>query len=139
MLQAHVALLQIANYKLTLTLLCCFVTYKCIHPDALGPSSGYGKGRSRDENVALVLHDILGPGNEAAVLPGFGKHKAALRSEQAGGLIFTTTEVAELKSYADECGIEFDCHALREPVANGTGDQRELAGSAEEGHVAGSD
>lgn len=91
----------------------CHFFFQCIHPEAIAGAS-FAQGRSQSENVAAVLKDILGHGNEEVHLSGKGKFDAARRSEQAGGLLFTPQEVEALKKHADAQGIAFDVAALRE-------------------------
>ena len=52
---------------------------------------------------------MLGPGsgNEGARVPGRGKHEAALRSEAAGGLLFSEAECTEWAAHAAALGVEF--------------------------------
>jgi LDH2 family malate/lactate/ureidoglycolate dehydrogenase len=64
--------------------------------------------------VKAVLEDILGHGNTPGVmLPGELEHKAAQRSQKAGGLIFSDVEVAELGKLAKEGRVKFDPAALK--------------------------
>ena len=52
-----------------------------------------------------MIENILGPGNENAILPGQLEAEAAARSEQHGGLIFSDAELAELNELAAQLGI----------------------------------
>ena len=87
--------------------------FQCIHPDAIAPGS-FACARTRDENIAAVVQDVLGPGsgNTNARLPGRGKHEAALRSEKAGGLLFSDAEVAEWSAHAEGLGVEWDAESF---------------------------
>ena len=55
--------------------------------------------------MKAVLADILGHGNEGCMLPGQLEAQAATRSEQAGGLLFSTAEVVALNEIAHEAGV----------------------------------
>ena len=48
---------------------------------------------------------ILGHGNDACMLPGQLEAAAAARSDRAGGLLFSTAEVAALNEIAHEAGL----------------------------------
>jgi LDH2 family malate/lactate/ureidoglycolate dehydrogenase len=81
----------------------CAFFFQVIHPEALG-SGLFAKGRSQSENIKAVLADVLGHGNDGAIIPGhieatFAKHSAA-----AGGLLFTKAEVEAFNEIARECG-----------------------------------
>jgi L-2-hydroxycarboxylate dehydrogenase (NAD+) len=85
--------------------------FQVIHPDAM-TAGRYAAGRSRDENVAAVLDAVRGPGNEHCLLPGEMEHRAAQRSAEAGGLLFTEAEVGQLQAVAQACGEPFDVNEL---------------------------
>lgn len=88
--------------------------FQVIHPDALS-TGAFAAGRDRAANVKAVLDDILGHGNRDTgncILPGELEHRAAVASEQAGGLLFTEAEIAEFKHMADEAGFTFDPDGL---------------------------
>ncbi len=96
--------------------------FQVIHPDALD-CGDFAMKRNQAANVKAVLDDVIGHGNRApgsapgpgisgCMLPGELEHKAALRSQQAGGLIFTDAEIAELKQVADSSGVSLDPAAL---------------------------
>ena len=80
---------------------CCFF-FQVMHPEAL--SSGlFAQGRTQSANVKAVLADVLGHGNDGAIIPGqieatFAKHTAA-----AGGLLFSQAEVEAFNEVAREC------------------------------------
>lgn len=81
--------------------------FQATHPEAMG--AGTFKDRhAMETNVAAVLKDILGHGNESCMLPGQVEHEAALKSEKHNGLLFTAAEVQEFKHLFDEAGIEFE-------------------------------
>jgi L-2-hydroxycarboxylate dehydrogenase (NAD+) len=77
--------------------------FSVIHPDALN-AGAFAQGRNQAENVRAVLADILGHGNETAMLPGQVEAEAAQRTARAGGLLFSTAEVESLNELARECG-----------------------------------
>jgi len=77
--------------------------FQIIHPDALA-GNDFAEGRSQSENIKEVLGNIMTEGNEKAILPGFLEAEAAKRSEEAGGLLFTDSELEELNGIAKELG-----------------------------------
>jgi len=77
--------------------------FQVIHPDALA-SNNFACGRNQMQNLQAVLHDILGHGNAAAMLPGQIEAAARQRSDQAGGLLFTAAEITEFNEIAAELG-----------------------------------
>ena len=82
----------------------CAFFFQVIHPEALS-GGAFAKGRSQAGNVQAVLSDILGHGNDACMLPGQLEAAAAARSDRAGGLLFSTAEVAALNEIAHEAGL----------------------------------
>ena len=82
--------------------------FQIIHPEALS-AGAFAEKRTQTENVQAVLKNILGPDNEAAILPGQLEAEAAKRSEQAGGLLFSDAELAELNDIATSLGREPLC------------------------------
>ena len=78
--------------------------FQVIHPDALA-SGNFACGRSQLENLKAVLDDILGHGNDGAMLPGQLEAAARKRSDAAGGLLFTAAEIAEFNAIAIELGL----------------------------------
>jgi LDH2 family malate/lactate/ureidoglycolate dehydrogenase len=83
----------------------CTFFFQVIHPEALS-GGAFAKGRSQAENVRAVLADVLGHGNESCILPGQIEAEFAARSEKAGGLLFSTAEVAALNDIAREAGLD---------------------------------
>lgn len=79
--------------------------FQIIHPEALS-ADNFALGRNQTENLKAVIGNILGPGNEQAILPGQLEAEAAKRSEQQGGLIFSDAELAELNKLAANLGID---------------------------------
>jgi L-2-hydroxycarboxylate dehydrogenase (NAD+) len=77
--------------------------FMAIHPDALTCGS-YAQGMDRESNLRAVIADILGHGNEGAILPGQLEAEHARRSLAAGGLLFTEAELDAFDQIADECG-----------------------------------
>jgi L-2-hydroxycarboxylate dehydrogenase (NAD+) len=78
--------------------------FQVIHPEALS-GGNFACGRNQIENLKAVLDDILGHGNENAMLPGQLEAGARQRSDEAGGLLFTEAEVAEFNEVAAELGV----------------------------------
>jgi L-2-hydroxycarboxylate dehydrogenase (NAD+) len=86
--------------------------FQVIHPEAMS-CGAFAKGRNQAQNVKAVIEDILGHGNEGAMLPGQLEHEAAVRSQKAGGLLFTKAEIDAMKEIADEGGVTFDPGTLK--------------------------
>jgi L-2-hydroxycarboxylate dehydrogenase (NAD+) len=77
--------------------------FQVIHPDAM--SAGlFAEGRSQKENIKVVMDDILGHGNDAALWPGQIEAQAAKLTRKAGGLLFTAAEMESFAEIAAECG-----------------------------------
>lgn len=77
--------------------------FQVVHPDALS-GDNFAKGRSQTENVRAVIEDVLGHGNDAAMLPGQIEAGFRTRSDSAGGLLFTEAEIREFNELATELG-----------------------------------
>lgn len=77
--------------------------FQVIHPEALA-AGAFACGRSQSANLAAVLSDILGHGNDQALLPGQLEAAARRRSDAAGGLLFTAAEIAEFNELASDLG-----------------------------------
>jgi len=90
---------------------CCFF-FQCIRSDAIS-GEAFAAGRTQKQNVKAVIHDILGHGNEKAMLPGQLEAQAAALSAKYGGLLFTTAEVDALAEIAKEAGFNFDTASLK--------------------------
>lgn len=88
--------------------------FQCIRPEALD-CGGFAAGRDQRANVAAVLADILGHGNEGCLLPGQIEAEAAKRSDELGGLVFSPAEIDAFAQIAEEAGVAFDRDQL-EPV-----------------------
>ncbi len=80
---------------------CCFF-FQVIHPDAIS-SGAFAKGRNQQQNVKAVIADILGHGNDNAMLPGQIEAQAAARSAKNGGLLFSEVEINAINELATEC------------------------------------
>ena len=78
--------------------------FQVIHPEALS-GGAFACGRTQQENLKAVITDILGHGNDQAMLPGQLEAAARQRSDAAGGLLFTAAEVAEFNELAAELGL----------------------------------
>ena len=81
----------------------CTFFFQAIHPEAIS-GSAFAKGRSQSKNVQAVLSDILGHGNSQCLLPGQLEAEAAIRSEKAGGLLFSQAEINALNDIAHATG-----------------------------------
>jgi LDH2 family malate/lactate/ureidoglycolate dehydrogenase len=81
---------------------CCFF-FQVIHPEALDAGL-FARGRSQTDNVKAVLADILGHGNDGAIIPGQIEADFARCSDSAGGLLFTRAEIDEFNAIAHACG-----------------------------------
>ncbi len=77
--------------------------FQCIHHEAL-KGHDYALGRTQGDNVKACLTDILGPGNEACLLPGQLEAEAARRTDSLGGLLFTKAEIESFAHITDELG-----------------------------------
>lgn len=77
--------------------------FHVIHPEAI--SGDFALNRTQGENLAAVLHDILGHGNESCMLPGQPEANAAKATDEAGGLLFTDAELAEFDTLAADMGL----------------------------------
>ena len=78
--------------------------FMALHPEALG-GGRFAGGRDWRTNLKAVLDDVLGPGNEAVLLPGQIEANHARRSREAGGLLFTAAELDGFDAVATECEL----------------------------------
>lgn len=89
--------------------------FQVIHPEAMNCGQ-FARSRSQVQNVKAVLEDILGHGNSPptgrTMLPGQIEHEAAVRSRNAGGLLFTEAEIGEFVKIAGEVGIPLQAGKL---------------------------
>jgi LDH2 family malate/lactate/ureidoglycolate dehydrogenase len=81
----------------------CAFYFQVIHPDAL-TGGQFAKGRNQMQNLQAVIEDILGHGNDKAILPGKLEADAAARCEANGGLLFSEAEIGAFNELAAECG-----------------------------------
>jgi len=87
--------------------------FQVIHPDALS-GDNFAQGRTQQGNLKAVLDDVLGHGNENAMLPGQIEAGFRKRSDEAGGILFTDAEVAEFNELAAGLGLaQWDVSALK--------------------------
>jgi L-2-hydroxycarboxylate dehydrogenase (NAD+) len=77
--------------------------FQVIHPDAMS-GGAFAKGRTQAQNVEAVIADILGHGNEKAMLPGQLEAAWAKKTVAAGGLLFSQAEVESFNELAAEAG-----------------------------------
>jgi L-2-hydroxycarboxylate dehydrogenase (NAD+) len=81
----------------------CAFFFQVIHPDAIS-GGDFAMGKNQSENVARVIADVLGHGNDKAMLPGQMEAAWAKRCADAGGLLFSKAEVEAFNELATECG-----------------------------------
>lgn len=87
--------------------------FQAIRPEALD-CGGFAQKRTQGANVRAVIEDIMGHGNTpGTILPGQLEHEAAVRSEKAGGLLFTDAEIAEFDKLAREARVRFNPKDLK--------------------------
>lgn len=77
--------------------------FQVIHPEALS-GGAFSMGRNQSENVKAVIDDVIAHGNENCILPGEFEARAAKKSDEAGGLLFSEAEVEGFNEIAQECG-----------------------------------
>src|SRR4051794_39876660 len=82
---------------------CCFF-FQAIRPDAIS-GEDFAANRTQKENVKAVIQDILGHGNDKAMLPGQMEAASAALSKKHGALLFTQAEIEAFKHIADEAGF----------------------------------
>jgi L-2-hydroxycarboxylate dehydrogenase (NAD+) len=81
----------------------CVFFFQVIHPDAIN-GGAFAKGRNQKQNVKAVIDDVLGHGNEKAMLPGQLEADWAKKTAAAGGLLFTRAEIDAFNDLAREAG-----------------------------------
>jgi L-2-hydroxycarboxylate dehydrogenase (NAD+) len=90
----------------------CAFFFQVIHPEAIS-SGAFAQGRSQGQNVKAVIDDVLGHGNEKCMLPGQLEATFAVRSQKAGGLLFSKAEVEAFNEIASHIGHQpFDLATL---------------------------
>ncbi|MBN1347425.1 MAG: Ldh family oxidoreductase [Phycisphaerae bacterium] len=90
----------------------CYM-FQAIKPEAMGAATFASRGE-QDGNVRAVIADVLGHGNDKAILPGWFEHQAYLKSEELGGLLFTEAEIREFAEAFEEAGVSgFDPGSLK--------------------------
>jgi LDH2 family malate/lactate/ureidoglycolate dehydrogenase len=90
----------------------CVFFFQVIHPDAIS-GGAFARGRNQQDNVKAVIADVLGHGNECCMLPGQLEAHWARHTAAAGGLLFTSAEVAAFCEIARECSLsEWDVASL---------------------------
>jgi LDH2 family malate/lactate/ureidoglycolate dehydrogenase len=77
--------------------------FQCTKADALD-CGNFPARRNQVSNVKAVIEDILGHGNEKAMLPGQIEARAAALTKQHGGLLFSKAEIEAFNEIARECG-----------------------------------
>jgi LDH2 family malate/lactate/ureidoglycolate dehydrogenase len=86
--------------------------FQCIRPEAID-CEDFAGNRTQKQNVKAVIDDILGHGNEKAILPGQLEALGAALTEKHGGLLFTAAEVKALEEIAHEAGVTFDTASFK--------------------------
>jgi LDH2 family malate/lactate/ureidoglycolate dehydrogenase len=79
----------------------CVFFFQVIHPDAIN-GGAFAKGRNQKQNVKAVIEDVLGHGNEKAMLPGQLEAEWAKKTGAAGGLLFSKAEIDAFNELATE-------------------------------------
>jgi LDH2 family malate/lactate/ureidoglycolate dehydrogenase len=79
----------------------CVFFFQVIHPDAIN-GGAFAKGRNQKQNVKAVIEDVLGHGNEKAMLPGQLEAGWAKKTAEAGGLLFSQAEIEAFNELATE-------------------------------------
>jgi len=88
--------------------------FHVIHPEALSCDL-FAAGRDQAGNLKAVIEDVMGHGNEQAMLPGQLEAVFRQRSDGAGGLLFTAAEIAEFNELAAALGLTaWDLAELRQ-------------------------
>lgn len=90
---------------------CCFF-FQCIKPQAIS-GDNFAAQRTQKQNVKAVLQDILGHGNDGAMLPGQIEANGAALSAKHGGLVFTKAEIDAFAAIAKEAGFAFNPATLK--------------------------
>lgn len=86
--------------------------FQCIRPEAID-CENHARGRKQIQNVKAVISDILGHGNDKAILPGQPEAQAAALSDKLGGLLFTPAEVDALEQIGNEAKFKLDRSKLK--------------------------
>jgi L-2-hydroxycarboxylate dehydrogenase (NAD+) len=93
--------------------------FQCIHPDAMGAGT-FASPQEQAQNLKAVIADILGHGNDRAMLPGQIEHNGGRLSEKFGGLLFSANEMHALVEEFKHAGIDYDPSSLKQvEVAEG--------------------
>ncbi|MEX0777465.1 MAG: Ldh family oxidoreductase [Phycisphaeraceae bacterium] len=91
--------------------------FQAIRPEAMD-CAAFAGGRNQAANVKAVIQDVLGHGNAPpegrCILPGQIEHDAAVRSEKAGGLIFTEAEIEQFRQIGADAGVALEAKSLKQ-------------------------
>jgi ureidoglycolate dehydrogenase (NAD+) len=82
----------------------CFF-FMVMHPEAMS-AGRYAQNRDLRQNLAVILEDIRGPGNQEALLPGQIEAQWAEATQRHGGFLFSEAEFEAFQHIATECGAE---------------------------------
>jgi len=80
--------------------------FQCWRPEILGAGT-FADTAAQTENVRAVIADILGHGNDSALLPGELEHRAGQLSARHGGLLFTEKEIDGLGEEFARASVPF--------------------------------
>ncbi|MGI6303951.1 MAG: Ldh family oxidoreductase [Verrucomicrobiota bacterium] len=87
--------------------------FQCIHPEAMGAGAFSTRG-DQAQNLKAVIGDILGHGNDRAILPGQIEHEGGQLSQRFGGLLFSDNEIHALAEELKHSGVVFDPAGLEQ-------------------------
>ncbi len=77
------------------------------------PAMTSRSARTQSQNVKAVIADILGHGNDKAMLPGQMEAEAAALTDKPGGLLFSAAEIQAFDEVARAAGVSFDPKAFK--------------------------
>jgi LDH2 family malate/lactate/ureidoglycolate dehydrogenase len=86
--------------------------FQCLRADALA-ADDFAQHRTQDQNVRAVIEDILGHGNNKAILPGQMEADAAALSDKYEGLLFTPAEIQAFNDMAQTAGVSFNPNSFK--------------------------
>ena len=82
--------------------------FQVIHPDAINGNS-FANSRTQTQNVKAIIADILGHGNEKAILPGQPEANSGALSKKHGGLCLrrqkSMSSITLQKNVVKSCGM----------------------------------
>lgn len=85
----------------------CTFFFQAIHPEALsGVSDKDDRQMDIEKNLGKILEDIRAHGNQDVLFPGELEFRHAKRCKEAGGLLFSSSEIRALEAIARDCGLD---------------------------------